>query len=108
MADRAAIGNPSDHRTAIAQIRHPHQRTKWQRAVRSGRVDRVEPIAARRPPSDMVTAIPGGGAYFALADHLQRANVLVGRRKAGGVLARMPDMLRFGARDHLAVRPMLL
>jgi hypothetical protein len=58
-------------------------------------VDGVEPIAARRPLSDMVTAVPGGGAYFALTDHLHRANVLVWRRKTGGVLAGMLGMPRF-------------
>ena len=76
--------------------------------MRGGQVDRVEAIAARRPPADMVTAIPGGGAYFALADHLQRADVLVGRRKVGGLLAGLPGVSRFGARDRLAVRPLLV
>ncbi len=76
--------------------------------MRGGQVDRVEAIAARRPPSDMVTAIPGGGADFALADHLQRADVLVGRRKAGGLLAGLPGVAWFGARRRLAVRPLLL
>src|SRR5712691_5129918 len=71
-------------------------------------MDSVEPVAARRPPSDMVTAIPGGGAYFALPDHLQRADVLVGRREAGSLLALMPGMSRFGARDRPAAHPLLL